>query len=323
MTAGTAVATKTVAGRTSAGWTAIAATLLAATCVVACSRTPAPSAQQPVAAAAAAASPGPAPDPGTPPVEAPAEAPPAATDAPVPALEPAPGAMPGQDAADAADAPVRFLVVADRESPLSAVMGGRIARVGVKLGDTVRAGKVMVSFDCGDLEARKTAAAAEYNAAQLKYEAKVKLQGLQSASELEVQLAAADASRARSEVEVFASQLEQCRFVAPFNGRVARIYVKEGQGVSPGEHVIDIVGTGAPQARFNAPSDWIGWLAPGKRLDAVVDETGLRYPLKVARISGSVDAVSQTIAVEATFDGDTSRILPGMSGRAWRATAQP
>ena len=222
-------------------------------------------------------------------------------------------------------APVRFLVVANRESPLSSVTGGRISHIYVKLGDTVRAGKVLVTFDCGDVEARKAAAQAEYNAAQLKYEAKAKLQGLQSAAELEVELAAAEVSRARSQVRVFSSELGQCRFVAPFSGRVARVHVKEGQGVSPGDRVIDIVGGGAPEARFNAPSDWVGWLVPGKRLNAVVDETGLRYPLKVARISGSVDAVSQTIAVEATFEGDTSKILPGMSGRAWRAapTAKP
>ena len=219
-----------------------------------------------------------------------------------------------------ATTPVRFLVVANRESPLSSVVGGRISNIYVKLGDVVRAGKVMVKFDCGDVEARKAAAQAEYNAAQLKFEAKAKLQSLQSASELEVKLAAAEVSRARSQIGVAASELGRCRFVAPFNGRVARVHVKVGQGVSPGDHVIDIVGTGTPEARFNAPSDWTGWLAAGKRLNATVDDTGLHYSLTVARVSGSVDAVSQTIAVEATFEGDTSKILPGMSGRAWRAS---
>lgn len=290
--------------------------------LVACSKAPTPApVPEPTAANPAETRPAPA-VPADP--SAPASAPASASDpasTPDPASTNAPGASPDATESDAAQ--VRFLVVADRESPLSAVAGGRVARINVKLGDKVRAGQTMVSFDCSDLEARRAAAEAEYNAAQLRYEAKAKLQGLQGASELEVKLAAADASRARSESRVFASQLAQCRFVAPFDGRVARVYVKEGQGVSPGEHVIDIVGTGAPQARFNAPSEWIGWLAPGKRLDALVEETGLRYPLTVERISGSVDAVSQTIAVEATFEGDTDAILPGMSGRAWRAAGEP
>lgn len=213
-------------------------------------------------------------------------------------------------------APVRFLVVAAQESPLSAVSGGRVARIYAQLGDTVAKGKVLVSLDCSDVEARRASADAEYKAAELKYEAKAKLQGLDSAAALEVELTAAEVNRTRSQARVFAAQLAQCRFVAPFDGRVARVYVKEGQGVAPGAPVIDLVGTGTPKARLNVPSNWIAWLKPGAHLDATVDETGAAYVLTVTQLSGRVDAVSQTIEIEAEFEGDTSRVLPGMSGRA-------
>lgn len=216
----------------------------------------------------------------------------------------------------ASQAPVRFLVVAAQESPLSAVAGGRVARVYAQLGDTVAKGKVLVSLDCSDVEARRASADAEYKAAQLKYEAKAKLQGLDSAAALEVELTAADVNRTRSQERIFEAQLAQCRFVAPFDGRVARVHVKEGQGVAPGAPVIDLVGTGAPKARLNVPSNWIAWLKPGAHLDATIDETGASYRLTVTRLSGRVDAVSQTIEIEAEFEGDTSRVLPGMSGRA-------
>ncbi|WP_413626574.1 efflux RND transporter periplasmic adaptor subunit [Luteibacter sp. Lutesp34] len=215
-----------------------------------------------------------------------------------------------------AQAPVRFLVVADREAPLSAVSGGRVARVYAQLGDTVAKGKLLVSLDCSDLEAKRAAAEAEFNAAQLRYEAKAKLQGLQSAAALEVELTAADVNRTRSQMRIFSAELAQCRFVAPFDGRVARVHVKEGQGVAPGAPIVDLVGTGTPKARLNVPSNWIAWLRPGAHLDASVDETGERYVLNVTRLSGRVDAVSQTIEIEAEFLGDTSRVLPGMSGRA-------
>lgn len=227
------------------------------------------------------------------------------------------GSAQGQSSpAAGAQAPVRFLVVADREAPLSAVAGGRVARVYAQLGDSVAKGKVLVSLDCSDLDAKRDAADAEYKAAQLRYEAKAKLQGLQSAAALEVELTAADVNRTRSQIRIFDAQLAQCRFVAPFNGRVARVHVKEGQGVAPGAPVIDLVGTGTPKARLNVPSNWIAWLRPGSRLDASVDETGEHYVLTVTRLSGRVDAVSQTIEIEADFLGDTSRVLPGMSGRA-------
>jgi hypothetical protein len=65
----------------------------------------------------------------------------------------------------------------------------------------------------------------------------------------------------------------------------------------------------------NAPSRWLAWLKPGERLDAVIDETGRRHAMRVARVAGRVDAVSQTIELETTFEGGGADLLPGMSGR--------
>lgn len=214
------------------------------------------------------------------------------------------------------NSPVRFLVQANKESPLSSVVAGRIAKVNVQLGESVSAGKVLATLDCADLTARRNAAQAEYHGAQLRYEAKAKLQGLNSAAQLEVGLAAAEVNRTKGQMGIFDAQLAQCRFVAPFDGRVARVYVKEGQGVSAGGGVIDLVGSGTPKARLNVPSGWIVWLKPGVKLDATVGETGKHYPLTVTHISARVDAVSQTVEIEAAFPDNAEGILPGMSGKA-------
>ncbi|WMY72589.1 efflux RND transporter periplasmic adaptor subunit [Buttiauxella selenatireducens] len=211
---------------------------------------------------------------------------------------------------------VRFLVLANRESPLSSVVPGRIAKVNVALGDSVAQGKVLATMDCSDLVARRNAAEAEYRAAQLRYEAKAKLQGLQSAAALEVGLAAADVNRTKGQMGIFDAQLAQCRFIAPFAGRIAKIYVKEGQGIGAGAPVIDLVGSGTLRARLNAPSSWVAWLKVGSQLNATVGETGKQFLLTVTNISGKVDAVSQTIEIETRFPDKTDDVLPGMSGLA-------
>ena len=113
--------------------------------------------------------------------------------------------------ADNGAAPVRFLVMANQESPLSSVVAGRVSQVNVELGDTVKAGKLLVTLDCSELKARRDAADAEYSAAQIKYEAKAKLQGLHSAGALEVGLAAADVNRTRSQRSEERRVGEECR----------------------------------------------------------------------------------------------------------------
>ena len=215
----------------------------------------------------------------------------------------------------ATSAPVRFLVIASQESILSASTVGRVSRVPVGLGDNVRAGQVVASFDCAEMQARRDAARAEHEAARVQYEAKLKLQGLQSAAEVEVELAAANVNKAQSQIRIFDAQVAQCAFVAPFTGKVARVHVKVGQGVNPGAPVIELVGNGAPRARMNVPSQWLAWLKTGETLQGKVDETGAEVALKVIRISGRVDAVSQSVEIETELVSARGQVLPGMSGQ--------
>lgn len=228
--------------------------------------------------------------------------------------EPVPARLPAQAAASAA-APVRFLVVAAQESILSASVAGRFAKVHANLGDTVRAGQLLAAFDCAEVQARRDAARAEAESARVQYEAKMKLQGLQSAAEVEVELAAANVNKAQSQIRIFDAQLGQCAFLAPFAGKVARVHVKVGQGVNPGAPVVELVGNGPLKARMNVPSQWLAWLKVGDRLDGTVDETAGACTLKVTRIAGRVDAVSQTVEIETELASTSGQVLPGMSGQ--------
>ncbi|MET0540186.1 MAG: efflux RND transporter periplasmic adaptor subunit [Variovorax sp.] len=212
-------------------------------------------------------------------------------------------------------APVRFLVVASQESILSAAVAGRIAKMPVGLGDSVRAGQVLASFDCAEVQARREAARAEYESARVQYDAKQKLQGLQSAAEVEVELAASNVNKAQSQVRIFDAQIAQCALVAPFAGKVARVHVKVGQGVNPGNPVIELVGNGPLKARMNVPSQWLAWLKVGEALEGKVDETGGAVALKVTRIAGRVDAVSQTVEIETELASTAGQVLAGMSGQ--------
>jgi RND family efflux transporter MFP subunit len=231
------------------------------------------------------------------------------------ALSLAGGALPQVACARAGDMEVRLLVVAAQESSISAPAAAQVAKVEANLGDNVRAGSPLVQFECAEVRARREAALAEVQSARLQHEAKLRLQGLQSAAEIEVALAASAVDRALAQAEVVTAQLAQCVVRAPFDGTVARIHVKTGQSVTAGAPIVDVVGSGALKARINAPSRWLAWLRPGQRLEAVIEETGRRYAMRVSRISGRVDAVSQTIEIESTFDDTAASLLPGMSGR--------
>jgi RND family efflux transporter MFP subunit len=220
-------------------------------------------------------------------------------------------------AGDAADlAPVRLLVVADQETTLASGMAGRIVELTKRPGDAVKAGEALVRFDCSEGKARVEMGKAELQGARLQHEAKLRLQGLQSASELDVALAAAAVEKAKAQLALVQAEAAHCAVAAPFAGRVAKWQVKPYQAVSAGQALIDLVGDGILRARLNVPSGWLAWLRVGQPFEAWVEETGKAYPLKLDRMSPRVDAVSQTVEVEAVFDAGATGLLPGMSGSA-------
>src|SRR5690606_33221783 len=112
------------------------------------------------------------------------------------------------------------------------------------------------------------------------------------------------------------AQVAPCTVAAPFDGRIARLHVREHQGVGIGDPLLDIVSTGPLRVRLNAPSHWLAWLRRGTRFQVRIDETGRSYPATVSAINARVDPASQTIELEGRISDDFPELLAGMSGNA-------
>lgn len=215
-----------------------------------------------------------------------------------------------------ADGGVRALLVPRRETTVAAGMFGRIDMIANSLGAVVRAGEPLVRFDCREAQARLDIGSAELTAAKESHEAKLRLQGLQSAGEVEVNLAAAAREKAKAALALATVQVQSCTVPAPFAGRVAKVHAKPFQTVNAGQPLLDFVSAEAPRVKANVPSGWLKWLRTGAPFDVRVDETAFTYKARVSAINARVDAVSQTIEIEAELVNPGPALLAGMSGLA-------
>lgn len=224
-------------------------------------------------------------------------------------------AKPGAPAAQA-EPEVAALVLPAEETVLSSQMAGRIRRVGVGLGDEVKKGARLIEFDCSEQRAQLDAAQAEYRAARETHLARLRLQALGAAGELEVTVAAASADKARSQVALRQSQLAYCRVDAPFSGNVARLRVKASESVNAGQPLVDLVNPSALKAQMFVPAAWVTWIRVGTPVSLHVRETGQEFKGRVAKVNSRVDGVSQQLEVEARIEKGAGRLLPGMVGSA-------
>ncbi len=211
---------------------------------------------------------------------------------------------------------MRVLLAPDVETVLLSQIVGRIVTLSGSLGSSVKKGQLVIGMDCGESAARLKMSQAELASARQTYDSKLRLKGLDAAGDIEVALAAAAVSRADGQIEMTRAQIKNCSVYAPFSGRIARMHVKPHQGVNIGQPLFDLVSEGEPRLRLNVPSRWLRTMKVGTPFQVEIDETGKTYKAAVSAINARVDAIAQTIEIEARVTGRFPELLPGMSGTA-------
>ena len=219
-------------------------------------------------------------------------------------------------AAASVSEPVRVLVLPSGETTLASPVPGRINVLHVGLGLPFKEGQVLVSLDCQEPEAKLGMAKADMAAATDQYEAKLRMQGLEQASDVEVSLAASAVAKSKSQIDLYKFQISQCSIRAPWAGNTAKLHVRSHMSVNAGQPLLDLVRSGVLLLKLNVPSRWTSTLKMGQQFDVTIDETGNTYPAQVRRINSRIDPVSQTVELEATLLKTYRELLPGMSGAA-------
>ncbi|CAB3627631.1 efflux RND transporter periplasmic adaptor subunit [Achromobacter pestifer] len=211
---------------------------------------------------------------------------------------------------------IRVLLSANPESTISAPMTGRLESLDAALGQTVAKDAALVRLECAEPKARLRMANAELAGARESLKAKVGLRKLDAAGDTEVNLARAATDRAAAATALAQAQVDYCVVSAPYSGRIAKVYVRPHESVAAGAPLVDLVGDGPLKVRLNMPSRYLRDLKIGTEFQIDVSETGKTYGAAISAINARVDAVAQSIELEAEVRDPAGELLPGMSGIA-------
>ena len=222
---------------------------------------------------------------------------------------------PSAPALDSASA-IRVLLAAELETTLSSQMSGTLGEMKTGFGEHVGKAEVLARFNCNEAEARSKVAAAELAMAKQNLEAKKQLRQLNAVGDIEVSMANTEVQKADGARAMGVAQSGYCQVLAPFSGRIAKVYVKPFQTVTAGTPLFDLVSDGALKVRLNVPSNLLKTLKSGLALQVSIHETGKTYAAHVSAINSRVDAVAQTVELEARLDQKYPDLMAGMSGTA-------
>jgi RND family efflux transporter MFP subunit len=107
---------------------------------------------------------------------------------------------------------------------------------------------------------------------------------------------------------------EKTRITAPFDGVVARRYVRVGQKVAIGDRLFWVTAVAPLEVRFTLPERFLGKLKNGQMVNVELADgsSPVRHIAAVTQISPVVDPSSGTIEVLARLQGQALDLRPGM-----------
>ncbi|MEJ8855827.1 efflux RND transporter periplasmic adaptor subunit [Variovorax robiniae] len=220
----------------------------------------------------------------------------------------------GSGGADASIA--RGVLRAQNEATLSSTVSEVIVSMPYREGDRFPKGAALVTFDCNrlaaDLRAARAGEAAEARNATVQKE----LLSMGATGRADADIAVLKEKERGAQAQTIQARMAGCRVVAPFAGRVVETMARTHEAPPANEKLMRIVSDGPLELYMVVPSKWLSWLKVGSSFDFKVDETGATVKAVVDRISGAVDAVSQTVKIVCKVPNVPAGVLPGMSGQA-------
>lgn len=233
-------------------------------------------------------------------------------------------------------------IIVEHQLDLTAQRDGVLTKVFFDASAHVKAGALLAQMDDRQLESNLEAARAKSRgiAADIKnwqseaevldadYARAKRLWGLGLISEEQLQHAKYKAesdqwdikrvqeslNTAHEEERSLELELEKTRIRSPFDGLVARRYVREGQSVAKGERLFWVTAESPLLMRFTLPEKFFGRLHAGQQLEITcADAPAEKHISHVKQISPVVDPSSGTFEVLVEIAGERGALRPGMT----------
>ena len=209
-----------------------------------------------------------------------------------------------------------FHVIIDslKKATLSAQLASPVKKIYKQLGESFNKGDLILELDSAIYHAQVLKTKAVLEKAFNTYKAKEELFHSKIASLSELKEAYALWATAQAEYEVAKKQLEACKIIAPYRGKVANVLLYEHELPQVGQPLVEVVGDEVLLAKMLVDAKYRNDLKPNSTVNIYIRELDETLPAQIKRVGSVIDPISSTIAVEAEIDNKDSHLISGMTG---------
>jgi len=200
------------------------------------------------------------------------------------------------------------------QAVIEAKVNGRITRLPVRLGQSVKQGEVLVELATQEVQARLDQANAAFRQAELDFNRTENLRKQQAATQGEFDATQARYNVAKATVAEAEALSGYAKLLAPFDGVVARKLADEGDLAMPGKPLLELEGRAGLRLVADVPALLSGHVLPDAKLAVRVDTLPDAMIGTVAEISPVADPASRTVRMKVDLP-ETAGLRTGQFGR--------
>jgi RND family efflux transporter MFP subunit len=197
---------------------------------------------------------------------------------------------------------------------IEAKVSGRITRLAVTVGQSVRHGDLLVELATQEIQAKLDQASAALRQSELDFNRVSNLRKQSAATQAEFDAAQARYNVAKAAVAEAEAVSGYAKIVAPFDGVLVRKLADEGDLAMPGKPLLELEGRAGLRLVADVPSLLAGYVLPDAKLAVRVDTVPDPIMGTVAEISPAADPASRTVRVKLDLP-ETPGLRSGQFGR--------
>jgi len=200
------------------------------------------------------------------------------------------------------------------QAMIEAKVSGRITRLAVTVGQSVRRGDLLLELATQEIQAKLDQASAAFRQAELDFNRVSNLRKQDAATQAEFDAAQARYNVAKAAVAEVEAVSGYAKIPAPFDGVIVRKFADEGDLAMPGKPLLELEGHAGLRLVADVPSLLAGHVLPDAKLAVRVDTLPDPITGTVAEISPAADPASRTVRMKVDLPG-TAGLRSGQFGR--------
>lgn len=202
--------------------------------------------------------------------------------------------------------------LAQDEVHLQAEATGRLVRLSLNEGESVRKGDLIAKINDADLLAQRRRAELNLELARIREARQKQLLESRAISQQDYDIVLNEVNTIVAEIDLIKANIDRTEVRAPFDGILGLRLVSEGSFVTIGTRLASLQNIDRIRIDFSIPERYAGQVRTGDRIRFNRQGSDRAYEAVVTAIEPRVDANTRTLNLRATASNAGRGILPGV-----------